>query len=174
MCKWVVDAASMPFRWCYRCCRWPVRRIWHCAGVGYAAIAARPLLNRRKADPPAGAPAARDGASDLLAPLGQRVIVGMPGDDVTIDVAPSWLAAANKSILGSKMGGARVSVDVPALLDHHRAGRLDLGGMVSTTHPLDELEEAFGEVRRGEVLRTVILPNGSGDRDPADAPGVLV
>jgi hypothetical protein len=46
--------------------------------------------------------------------------------------------------------------------------------MVSTTHPLDELEEAFGEVRRGEVLRTVILPNGSGDRDPVDAPGVPV
>jgi len=106
--------------------------------------------------------------------MGQLVIVGMPGDDVTIDVAPSWLAAANKSILGSKMGGSRVSVDGPALLDHHRAGRLDLGGMVSTTHPLDELEEAFGEVRRGEVLRTVILPNGSGDRGPADAPGVLV
>ena len=121
-----------------------------------------------------GAPAALDGAIDLLAPMGQLVIVGMPGDDVTIDVAPSWLAAANKSILGSKMGGARVSVDIPALLDHHRAGRLNLGGMVSTTHPLDELEEAFGEVRRGEVLRTVILPNGSGDRDPADAPGVLV
>ena len=123
---------------------------------------------------PTGAPAALAGASALLAPRGQLVIVGMPGDDVTIDGAPSWLAAANKSILGSKMGGARVSVDVPALLDHHRAGRLDLGGMVSTTHPLDELEEAFGEVRRGEVLRTVILPNGSGDRDPADAPGVLV
>ena len=30
------------------------------------------------------------------------------------------------------------------------------------------------EVRRGEVLRTVILPNRSGDRDPADAPGVPV
>ena len=141
------------------------------------AVAIRSATGGRLADHllvTTGAPAALDGAIDLLAPMGQLVIVGMPGDDVTIDVAPSWLAAANKSILGSKMGGARVSVDVPALLAHHRAGRLDLGGMVSTTHPLDELEEAFGEVRRGEVLRTVILPNGSGDRDPADAPGVPV
>jgi len=141
------------------------------------AVAIRSATGGRLADHllvTTGAPAALDGAIDLLAPMGQLVIVGMPGDDVTIDVAPSWLAAANKSILGSKMGGARVSVDVPALLDHHRAGRLDLGGMVSTTHPLDELEEAFGEVRRGEVLRTVILPNGSGDRDPVDAPGVPV
>ena len=47
-------------------------------------------------------------------------------------------------------------------------------GMAAPTPPLDELEEAFGEVRRGEVLHTVILPNGSGDRDPADASGVPV
>ena len=109
-----------------------------------------------------GAPAALDGAIDLLAPMGQLVIVGMAGDDVTIDVAPSWLAAANKSILGSKMGTARVAVDVPALIEHHRAGRLDLAGMVSTTHTLDDIDLAFDEVWRGDVVRTVVLPNGSG------------
>ncbi len=109
-----------------------------------------------------GAPAALDGAIDLLAPMGQLVIVGMAGDDVTIDVAPSWLAAANKSILGSKMGTARVAVDVPTLIEHHRAGRLDLAGMVSTTHTLDDIDLAFDEVWRGDVVRTVVLPNGSG------------
>ena len=108
-----------------------------------------------------GAPAALDGAIDLLAPMGQLVIVGMAGDDVTIDVAPSWLAAANKSILGSKMGTARVAVDVPALIEHHRAGRLDLAGMVSTTHTLDDIDRAFDEVWRGDVVRTVVLPKGS-------------
>lgn len=107
-----------------------------------------------------GAPAALDGAIELLAPMGKLVIVGMAGDDVTIDVAPSWLASANKSILGSKMGTIRVAEDVPALIDHHRAGRLDLDGMVSSTHALDDIAEAFDEVWRGDVLRTVVLPNG--------------
>jgi len=107
-----------------------------------------------------GAPAALDGAVDLLAPMGNLVIVGMAGDDVTMEVAPSWLAAANKSILGSKMGTIRVAEDVPALIEHHRGGRLDLHGMVSTTHALDDIAEAFDEAWRGDVLRTVVLPNG--------------
>jgi len=107
-----------------------------------------------------GAPAALDGAIDLLAPMGNLVIVGMAGDDVTMEVAPSWLAAANKSILGSKMGTIRVADDVPALIGHHRDGRLDLQGMVSTTHGLDDIAEAFDEAWRGDVLRTVVLPNG--------------
>ncbi|MEC8998961.1 MAG: zinc-binding dehydrogenase [Actinomycetota bacterium] len=106
-----------------------------------------------------GAPSALDGTVDLLAPMGNLVIVGMPGDDVTMEVAPSWLAAANKSILGSKMGTIRVADDVPALVEHHRAGRLDLHGMVSSTHTLDDIAEAFDEVWRGDVLRTVVLPN---------------
>ncbi len=113
-----------------------------------------------------GAPAALDGAIDLLAPMGRLVIVGMAGDDVTIDVAPSWLAAANKSILGSKMGTARVAVDIPTLIDHHRAGRLDLAGMVSSTHTLDDIQHAFDEAWRGDVVRTVVLPNGLVTRPP--------
>ncbi|MBJ29826.1 MAG: zinc-binding dehydrogenase, partial [Acidimicrobiaceae bacterium] len=107
-----------------------------------------------------GAPAALDGAVELLAPMGNLVIVGMAGDEVTMEVAPSWLAAANKSILGSKMGTIRVAEDVPALIEHHRGGRLDLHGMVSTTHALDDIAEAFDEAWRGDVLRTVVLPNG--------------
>jgi len=106
-----------------------------------------------------GSPAALDGAIELLAPMGQLIIVGMAADDVTIEVAPSWLAAANKSILGSKMGTIRVTEDVPALIEHHRAGRLDLQGMVSSTHTLEDIAKAFEEVWRGDVLRTVVLPN---------------
>ena len=106
-----------------------------------------------------GSPAALDGAIELLAPMGQLIIVGMAADDVTIEVAPSWLAAANKSILGSKMGTIRVAEDVPALIEHHRAGRLDLQGMVSSTHALEDIAKAFEEVWRGDVLRTVVLPN---------------
>ena len=64
-----------------------------------------------------------------------------------------------ESILGSKMGTIRVAEDVPALIEHHRAGRLDLQGMVSSTHALDDIAKAFEEVWRGDVLRTVVLPN---------------
>ena len=118
-----------------------------------------------------GAPGALVGALDLVAPMGNLVIVGMPADDFTIQVAPSWLAAANKSILGSKLGTSRLAVDVPTLIDHHRAGRLDLTGMVTSTHPLADLAIAFDEVRSGEVLRTVILPNSHTGVTATDVPG---
>lgn len=107
-----------------------------------------------------GAPAALVGALDLLAPMGQLIIVGMAGDDVTMEVAPSWLASANKSILGSKMGTTHLAKDVTALIEHYQTGRLDLDGMVSSTHALERIAEAFDEAWQGEVLRTVVLPNG--------------
>ena len=34
-----------------------------------------------------------------------------------------------------------------------------LEGMVSSTHALEDIAEAFEEVWRGDVLRTVVLPN---------------
>jgi hypothetical protein len=33
--------------------------------------------------------------------------------------------------------------------------------MVSTTHTLDDIDRAFDEVWRGDVVRTVVLPKGS-------------
>ena len=101
--------------------------------------------------------AALDDAVDLLAPMGALVLVGMPADGVTTEFDPSLLAAANQRIVGSKMGTTRLDVDVPELLDHYLAGRLELDAMVSSTHPLDDIDAAFDEVRRGQVVRTVIV-----------------
>ena len=112
-------------------------------------------------------PAALDGAVDLLEPMGALVLVGMPPDGVAFDVDPSLLAAANKRILGSKMGTVRLAEDVPRLLGHYRSGDLELDALVSSTHPLEDIDAAFDEVRRGEVIRTVVLPNGT---DPGASP----
>ena len=36
---------------------------------------------------------------------------------------------------------------------------------MTTTHSLEDIDLAFDEVRRGKVLRTVILPNGHASPD---------
>ena len=116
------------------------------------------------------APGAFVGATGLLAPMGSLVLVGMPAHGVTVDIDPTALAAANQAILGCKMGTARLAVDVPRLVDHYLGGRLDLNGMVTTTHSLDDIDSAFDEARSGEVIRTVIVFDDTGLGATGDTP----
>ncbi|MDP6759496.1 MAG: alcohol dehydrogenase catalytic domain-containing protein [Acidimicrobiales bacterium] len=113
------------------------------------------------------APSALDNAVELLAPMGALVLVGMPPDGIAFEIDPTMLAAANQRILGSKMGTVRLADDIPRLIDHYRAGDFELDALVTTTHSLEDIDLAFEEVRRGEVLRTVILPNGHASPDHA-------
>jgi S-(hydroxymethyl)mycothiol dehydrogenase len=43
------------------------------------------------------------------------------------------------------------------LIDLHLQGRLDLGRFVSEEIALDQVEEAFHRMERGEVLRSVVV-----------------
>lgn len=43
------------------------------------------------------------------------------------------------------------------LIDLYRSGRFDLDGFVSETIGLADVEEAFGRMQRGEVLRSVVV-----------------
>ena len=103
------------------------------------------------------APGAFTGAASLLDRMGSLVLVGIPAEGVTVNIDPGVLAISNQKILGSKMGTARLAEDVPRLVDQYLAGRLDLDGMVTSTHPLNDIDTAFAEARSGEVIRTVVV-----------------
>ena len=47
--------------------------------------------------------------------------------------------------------------DFPVLIDLYLKGKLDLDGFVSETIDIDEVEEAFHKMERGEVLRSVVV-----------------
>ena len=47
--------------------------------------------------------------------------------------------------------------DFPMLIDLYLQGRLDLDRFVSETITLDDVEEAFHKMERGEVLRSVVV-----------------
>jgi S-(hydroxymethyl)mycothiol dehydrogenase len=47
--------------------------------------------------------------------------------------------------------------DFPVLVDLHLQGRLPLERFVSETIALNQVEEAFGKMQRGEVLRSVVV-----------------
>jgi S-(hydroxymethyl)glutathione dehydrogenase/alcohol dehydrogenase len=53
-------------------------------------------------------------------------------------------------------GSTDPAVDVPLLLEHYRAGRLDLAALVTDEVGLDEVGEAFSRMRSGQGARTLI------------------
>jgi Zn-dependent alcohol dehydrogenase len=59
--------------------------------------------------------------------------------------------------VGSFLGSARPSIDIPRLVDLYADGRLALGELVSRRISLDELPEAFDRLRAGEGLRQLVV-----------------
>ena len=62
-----------------------------------------------------------------------------------------------KRIQQSLMGSNRFVADIPMLVDHALAGRLDLDVMVSTERPLDDLPSTLAELDAGNVLGRAVI-----------------
>jgi S-(hydroxymethyl)mycothiol dehydrogenase len=54
-------------------------------------------------------------------------------------------------------GDCLPSRDFPMLIELYLQGRLDLDRFVSETIDLDQVEDAFHKMERGEVLRSVVV-----------------
>ncbi len=94
-------------------------------------------------------------AFGMLAPRGTATVIGMVplGQSVSI---PGVDFLAEKRIQGSVMGSNRFRVDMPLLLDLYQQGRLKLDELVSARVPLDQINEAYAELKSGSVARSVI------------------
>ena len=104
-----------------------------------------------------GSARAMERALPLLAPDGVLVVVGMPPDDERVALHATGLAHHGQRILGCKMGGARLRIDVPKLLRLYRSGRLKLDELISSRRPLDEINASVELSRRSRDLRHVIV-----------------
>ena len=104
-----------------------------------------------------GAKAAFQQAFTLCGRAGAIVLVGMPPDGVTTDLDPGTVASLNQRILGSKMGSARIQIDIPYLIDLYQQDRLKLDELITGRYPLERINEAIASVNRGEALRNVIV-----------------
>lgn len=104
-----------------------------------------------------GAPAALASADRLVGTMGAIVVVGMPATGVAGQFDPGAIAARNQRILGSKMGTSVIARDIPKLVARYHDGALELDSLVSTTFPLEQINEAMDGVRSGAALRNVIV-----------------
>lgn len=62
-----------------------------------------------------------------------------------------------KRIQGSRMGSNRFPIDVPRLVEFYLQGRLHLDDLIARRIRLDQVNEAFEELRHGEIARSVIM-----------------
>jgi Zn-dependent alcohol dehydrogenase len=104
----------------------------------------------------AGSARAIEQAVTLVRRGGTVVIVGMTAEGVKVAFEAVDLADNAIRILGSKMGSAKPAIDLPILADWYLQGRLKLDELISHRYPLDAINTALDEVRRGSALRNVI------------------
>ena len=88
---------------------------------------------------------------------GTVVLVGVPSPDMKIELPMIEVFGRGGALKSSWYGDCLPTRDFPMYIDLHLQGRLDLEGFVSETIGIDDVEEAFHKMERGEVLRSVVL-----------------
>ena len=91
----------------------------------------------------------------MLRKGGTATIIGMIPEGQTIEL-PGSEFLDEKKIQGSNMGSNRFRIDMPRYVDLYMSGRLKLDELVSRRIALDEINDGFEAMRRGEVARSVI------------------
>jgi S-(hydroxymethyl)mycothiol dehydrogenase len=85
------------------------------------------------------------------------VLVGVPTPEMTIELPLIDVFGRGGATKSSWYGDCLPSRDFPMLIDLHLQGRLPLEKFVTETIGLDDVEEAFHRMERGEVLRSVVV-----------------
>jgi S-(hydroxymethyl)mycothiol dehydrogenase len=88
---------------------------------------------------------------------GTVVLVGVPTPDMTLEMPLIDFFSRGGALKSSWYGDCLPERDFPALVDLYRQGRLPLDKFVSERIKLDQVEEAFETMHRGEVLRSVVV-----------------
>ena len=88
---------------------------------------------------------------------GTLVQVGVPSPEMRLELPMIDFFGRGGRLRPSWYGDCLPSRDFPMLVDLYLQGRLDLDRFVTETIALDQVEEAFHRMERGEVLRSVVV-----------------
>ena len=103
-----------------------------------------------------GLKATAEQAFQMLARGGTANVIGMIPVGVKIELSGSDFLG-EKRIQGSLMGSNRFPIDMPRFVDFYMAGKLHLDQMIGQRIKLEQVNDAFDELRRGELARSVIM-----------------
>ncbi|MFV0405415.1 MAG: zinc-binding dehydrogenase [Propioniciclava sp.] len=81
--------------------------------------------------------------------------MGKPGSTIALD-ASVGLLEGRKRVQGVKMGSTNIKHDIPMYADLYVQGRMNLDDLVSQEIGIDDVQEAYEQLKRGEVIRSVV------------------
>lgn len=102
-----------------------------------------------------GRPASADLAVGTLKRGGTATILGMMPLDHKVGLSAIDLLG-DKKIQGAIMGRNHFPVDIPRLVDFYLRGQLDLDSLVAETISLDQINDGFEKMKKGDAARSVI------------------
>jgi S-(hydroxymethyl)glutathione dehydrogenase/alcohol dehydrogenase len=94
----------------------------------------------------------------LTAKRGRVVVTNIhPAMETSATMSLLDLTLMEKQVIGSLFGSGNPRADIPKLLGLYRDGQLDLDGLVTTTYPLDGINDGYEAMRQGTNIRGVLV-----------------
>jgi S-(hydroxymethyl)glutathione dehydrogenase / alcohol dehydrogenase len=87
---------------------------------------------------------------------GRSIIIGVAPAGAEISTRPFQLVTGRKWE-GSAFGGARGRTDVPKIVDWYMDGKLRIDELITHKLKLDDINEGFALMERGESIRSVVV-----------------
>jgi alcohol dehydrogenase len=103
-----------------------------------------------------GHPRAFETAYRMTGVGGTTITVGLPAPGATSEIEPLALTAEARTVIGSYLGSAVPSRDIPRFEDLWRQGRLPLERLISDRITLEQINEGMDALASGVALRQVI------------------
>jgi len=103
-----------------------------------------------------GRPASAALAVGSLKRGGTATILGMMPLSEKVGLSAIDLLSGKK-LQGAIMGGNRFPVDLPRLVDFYMRGLLDLDSIIAERIPLEQVNQGFEKMKRGDSARSVIV-----------------
>ncbi len=88
---------------------------------------------------------------------GKTVTAGLPHPSKKIEISPTKLVGEERSFLGSYLGSCVPARDIPAYLNLYQTGRLPVEKLLTHQLKLDEINEGFERLAKGDAIRQVIM-----------------
>jgi S-(hydroxymethyl)glutathione dehydrogenase/alcohol dehydrogenase len=90
---------------------------------------------------------------------GVTTVIGIGSKDAQVSFSPLEIFHFARTLQSSVYGSTDPATDIPAVLEHAAAGRIDLGALVGGSVGLDGVGDAFADMERGVGARTLVVPS---------------
>jgi S-(hydroxymethyl)glutathione dehydrogenase/alcohol dehydrogenase len=102
-----------------------------------------------------GRPETVQQALQMVSDGGRVVLIGVAPMDAVVPVGITRLVRRGIQLIGTF--GCRVRKDMPELIAMAAAGRIDVRASISRRYKLDQVNEAYDAMERGEIVGRAIV-----------------